>query len=346
MKRSVWPSVSVVIATRNSDRTLFRCLSSIRNQDYPLPLEIILADGGSQDKTIDIANQFKTKIIAVPEYQQNAEYNKGIAVNAAKNDVLLMIDHDNILPHKNWLKKMVKPLIDDSTIFGSGVLQFHYDKKMSLVDRYSALFGGTDPVTIFFNKSAHQSYLYKNFRLKGNLIENRKTYYKVQLNPNSLPALGGNGSILRRKLLSKAKSSPEYFFHIDIHVDLARQGYITYAFVKDTIIHLTNNNFIPFLRRRRYFIEKYHFVDQTKRRYSIYDSKVDKMALIRFIIYSLSIILPTIDATRGFIKIPDLAWFLHPLMCLGILLVYGITTIKEGVKNVLLARKSSTGDRS
>lgn len=344
-KKIIWPSVSVVIATRNSERTLESCLSSVREQGYTSALEIVIADGGSVDKTLEIAKTFNSRVIPVPERKQNAEYNKGVAVNAAKNDILLMIDHDNILPHKNWLKKMIKPLLEDNKIFGSGVLRFHYDKKLSLVDRYSALFGATDPVPFFFNKSAHQSYLYDGFHLRGKLISEENDYYKVTLDPSALPALGGNGSVLRRKLLSKAKASPEYFFHIDIHVDLAKQGYITYAFVKDTIIHLTNNNFIPFLRRRRYFIEKYHFVDQTKRRYSIYNSERDKMALVGFIIYSISIIFPTIDAARGFLKVPDIAWFLHPFMCLGILLVYGITTIKEEVKNVFLAGKTSVSNR-
>ncbi len=337
-KINKWPSISVVIATRNSARTLSQCLSSIEKQNYPANIEIVIADGGSTDKTLEIVKKFNARVINVPENKQNAEYNKGVAANNCKNELLLMIDHDNILPHKNWLKKMVKPLIEEEEIFGSGVLRFHYDKKMTLIDRYSALLGGTDPVPFFFNKSAHQSYLYSGFHLKGKVIKEREDYVKVKLNLNSFPALGGNGSILRRKLLSKAKSSPEHFFHIDIHVDLARKGFTTYAFVKDSIIHLTNNNFIPFLRRRRYFIEKYHFVDHSKRRYSIYNPQTDKLALIGFVFYSISIVLPTIDSIRGFLKVADIAWFLHPLICLGILAVYGITTIKEGIKNVFLAR--------
>lgn len=334
----IWPSVSVTIATRNSQRTLSRCLSSVRLQNYPSKVEIVIADGGSIDKTLEIAKKFNARIFNVPEEKQNAEYNKGIAVNQAKNDVILMIDHDNILPHKNWLKKMIRPLLDDKEIFGSGVLSFHYDKKMSLIDRYSALLGGTDPVPFFFNKSAHQSYLFDGFHLRGRLIKDEREYYKIRLDANDLPTLGGNGSIIRRSLLSKANSAPGYFFHIDIHVDLAKRGYTTYAFVKDTIIHLTGNSFFPFLRRRRYFIEKYYFEDQSKRRYSVYDPKKDKIALVLFIIYSLTIIMPIVDATKGFIKLPDVAWFIHPFMCIGILVVYGITTIREGVKNVFLGR--------
>ncbi len=330
-----WPTVSVAIATRNSERTLSQCLTSVKNQDYPAAIEIILGDGGSVDSTIDIAKKFKVKFIPIPPTKQNAEYNKGVAVNAAKNEVILMIDHDNILPHKNWLKKMIRPLIEDEKIFGAGVLRFGYDKKMSLIDRYSALLGGTDPIPFFFNKSAHQSYLYDGFHLKGRLIEETDEYYEVELFPKNLPALGGNGSVLRRSVLAKAKSDPDHFFHIDIHVDITKKGLRNYAFVKDTIIHLTGNNFFPFLRRRRYFIEKYHFEDQSKRRYSIYDSKVDKLSLFLFIIYSVTIIMPVVDAVRGYMKVQDPAWFVHPFMCLGILLVYGITSIKQEIKYVI-----------
>lgn len=336
--KSTWPSVSAVIATRNSSRTLSACLESIRAQNYPSPVEIVIADGGSVDKTIEIARQFKAKIIPVPEEKQNAEYNKGVAANAARNDILVMIDHDNILPHQGWLKNMIIPLIEDREIFGAGVLRFHHDKKMSLIDRYSALLGGTDPVVFFFNKSAHQSYLYGNFHLKGKLFLDKGDYYKIRLSNQGIPALGGNGSILRRSLLSRADSKPDHFFHIDIHVDLVKQGYIKYAFVKDTIIHLTGTSFLSFLRRRRYFIEKYHFEDHLKRRYSIYDPKKDKLALIVFVLYASSVVVPLFDSIRGFTKVRDVAWFIHPFMCLGILVVYGITFIREEIKNVFLAR--------
>lgn len=345
MKKN-WPTISFVIATRNSERTLARCLLSVRNQAYASEVEIVIADGGSKDKTLQIAKRYGAKILNVPEHKQNAEYNKGVAANAAKNEILLFIDHDNILPHKNWLKNMIRPLLEDKEIIGSGVLRFKYERKMSLIDRYSALFGGTDPVTIFFNKSAHQGYLYNGFHLRGKLIKENNGYVEVELDPQSLPALGGNGAILRRSLLKKANSKPDYFFHIDIHFDLAKLGFTRYAFVKDTIIHMTDTSLLSFLRRRRYFIEKYHFEDNSKRRYSIYNPKNDKLALIGFILYSSTVIMPTIDALRGFTKVRDLAWFIHPLMCLGVMIVYGITTVKEGVNNVFLAKKVGSGDRS
>ncbi len=84
MNKTTWPSVSVAIATRNSQRTLAQCLESVRLQDYPSRIEIVLADGGSIDKTLEIAKKFHAKVIDVPEEKQNAEYNKGVAVNNTK----------------------------------------------------------------------------------------------------------------------------------------------------------------------------------------------------------------------------------------------------------------------
>lgn len=335
---SIWPSVSFATATFNSGRTLEKTLISIKKQHYPAPVEIVIADGGSTDSSIAIAKKYGAKVIAVPIEKQNAEYNKGVAANQIKHEILAMVDHDNILPTNSWLKHMVQPLIDDPTIIGAGTFRFHHDRSMTVLDRYFALIGSPDPIPFFLNKSAHQSWLYNGFHLRGRLVEERPDYYVVELDPEKMPALGGNGCVLRRSLLKEAKSDPDNFFHIDIHVDLAKKGYRRYAFVKETIKHLTNNSILPFLSRRRYFIEKYHFLDYSRRRYSIYEPKKDKLALVGYIIYSATFIGPLTHATLGYFRRPDPAWFLHPIMCFAMLVVYGFPTVKQELRRVLLAR--------
>jgi glycosyltransferase involved in cell wall biosynthesis len=50
------PSISIVIPTYNGEQTLAQCLESIVKQDYPREkVEIIIVDGGSKDKTLDVA---------------------------------------------------------------------------------------------------------------------------------------------------------------------------------------------------------------------------------------------------------------------------------------------------
>lgn len=53
------PTVSIIIPTLNSAKTLRACLESIAMHDYPKEkLEIIIADAGSADQTLDIISEF------------------------------------------------------------------------------------------------------------------------------------------------------------------------------------------------------------------------------------------------------------------------------------------------
>ncbi len=59
-------TISIIIPTLNSARTLKDCLDSIAIQDYPKDkIEIIIADGGSTDDTMAIINSTNpTNILA------------------------------------------------------------------------------------------------------------------------------------------------------------------------------------------------------------------------------------------------------------------------------------------
>ena len=137
MKNKKFPVISVVIATYNSDRTLEKCLQSLRKQNYPQNLvELIIADGGSIDSSREIALKYKATIVDVPKDRQGAEYNKGYGLQYAKGEFILCIDHDNILPHKEWLNKMLAPLLSNPGVVASEPWRYHYDKSFSLLDRY------------------------------------------------------------------------------------------------------------------------------------------------------------------------------------------------------------------
>lgn len=339
MKKTDLLSISIIIATFNSERTIDECLKSVKFQDYPKELlELIVVDGGSKDKTIFIAKKYGAKVINVSSDKQNAEYNKGVGVNFAKNEIIFLIDHDNILPHKHWFEKMIAPFLNYPSLVGVEPLRFFYDKKMTALDRYFALIGGSDPVAYYLGKNSHLSWMFDKYNLYGEARDFGE-YYIVKFSPRKIPALGGNGAAIRRELLLKhAKADPGHFFHIDVNVDLIKKGYNTYGIFKDAIIHLTNNKYIPFLMRRAYFIQKYYFEDKKKRRYSVYEPEEDKLNLLKYVFYSLTIVVPLFDAVRGFVKIRDFAWFLHPVMSFCMVFVYGIPTVKEKIKNVVLER--------
>ena len=70
------------------------------------------------------------------------------------------------------------------------------------------------------------------------------------------------------------------------------------------------------------------FKSMKKRRYSVF-MKGDEVKLVLYLLYTITLIKPLYDATRGFLKIPDPAWFLQPVMCWITTLMYSYATIKR-----------------
>jgi len=333
-----YPTISVVIPTFNSEATITKCLSSLRNQNYPKKnIEIILVDGGSSDRTKKIVSKYIIKWFEVDIRKQNVEYNKSIGIQKAKGDLLLMLDHDNILPNRNIIKKMVQPFLDHKDMVGVETLRYHYDPSLTLLDRYIALFGVNDPLAWYIGKADRVSMLYDSYYKKYNPLD-LGNYYIVYFTADNLPTIGANGFMIRRSILLKyADTKPGKFFPIDVNVDLVRKGYNKYAFIKDSILHLSGHgSVLSYIKRRMLFMRQY-YLNETSismrkvRRYSVYEKK-DFWRLVYFIIISLTLAIPLYHSIRGYIKIRDNAWFLHPILCLGFVLIYGYVMIEHLIK--------------
>ena len=73
------PSVSVIMPTYNSGKTIRMSLESIKNQSLDQNLiEILVVDGGSTDNTIDIAKEFNCRIIQNPKVNPEFAKHEGI----------------------------------------------------------------------------------------------------------------------------------------------------------------------------------------------------------------------------------------------------------------------------
>ncbi|MBI5183741.1 MAG: glycosyltransferase, partial [Nitrospinae bacterium] len=144
------PTVSIIIPTLNSARTLKDCLYSITIQDYPKDkIEIIIADGGSTDDTMAIINSFNpTNILVVPNPLKTGEAGKAAALKRANNQILAFIDSDNILQDEDWLKRMIEPF-KDPEIIASEPIEYTYRASDSYITRYCALLGMNDPLCLF-----------------------------------------------------------------------------------------------------------------------------------------------------------------------------------------------------
>lgn len=311
--------VSFIIPTLNAGKVISPCLRSIKRQtitDY----EIIIADGGSTDNTLAIAKKYQVKI--VPNPLKTAEAGKAVALQHARGKYIALIDSDNILPTKNWLKLMLLPF-KDPKIVCSEPIRFTYRQDGGFIERYSALLGANDPYAWFSGVYDRYSYLTNRWtNLRLDQID-KDQYLKITLKPSQqFPTIGANGTIFRTNFLKK-NFRGDYLFDIDILSSLSKPIFV--AKVKTGIIHTyCESSILKFIRKQnRRLTDMYSY--QKIRQYD-WRQKIDFFSLVksnfRFALYSFFFVPALLDSVRGYLKKPDPAWFFHPLACFLSFFIY------------------------
>ena len=82
-------TLSVVLATFNEEKNLGGCLDSIKD----IADEIVIVDGSSSDKTVEIAEKYKAKV-KITTNKPNFHINKQMAIDMATKDWVLQLDGD------------------------------------------------------------------------------------------------------------------------------------------------------------------------------------------------------------------------------------------------------------
>jgi len=111
--------VSIIIPTYNEEKYLEKTLRALENQDCKEKYEIIVADGGSKDKTLKIAERHKTKIVITKKRGIAIGRNAGAKV--AKGEILIFIDSDTV-PNSSLIKSYVKVFKDKEILAATGPL--------------------------------------------------------------------------------------------------------------------------------------------------------------------------------------------------------------------------------
>jgi len=86
------PLVSIIIPTRNEEKNISRCISSVKKQAYPQDkIELIVVDNYSADKTLALAREL-TKHVYKKGQERSSQRNYGAEL--AKGKHLLFLDAD------------------------------------------------------------------------------------------------------------------------------------------------------------------------------------------------------------------------------------------------------------
>jgi len=317
-----YPFVSFVIPCYNSEILLPRLLKSIVDQDYPREkMEIIAADGGSSDSTLEILKKYKVVIVHnKKQFPEGFGMGKAQGIEKAKGEFVVVVDSDNELQGKDWLKQSLDPLLQCPDAFGAACIM-QVRPTDTLINRYLS-FIGTDPFAVYRSFEAKYAFGFlKRAQDFGN-------YYLYTIGDKEFLCTGGNCFIYRKKCLDLIGG---YSYDVENVLSLVCKGWKRFVIPKYARTHhLSVLSFGAFLRKRINWSLNYSKGSRPHRLYSWLPQRPFEYVFIPLFIFSNLILVPQIlVAFFMIIKKKDSAWIWHPLASFAITVLYVLLGLRS-----------------
>ena len=105
--------ISVVLAVHNEAENLPKCLNAVK----PFADEIVVVDGESSDETIKVAKSLGARVLSTTN-KANFHINKQMAMDAAKGELILQLDADEIVDEElaEFIKKIAHQLSEGQVL--------------------------------------------------------------------------------------------------------------------------------------------------------------------------------------------------------------------------------------
>jgi len=165
-KKPVQPAISVVIPAYNEEKLLPQCLDSLRKQDFDRPFEVIVVDGGSKDRTVNIARRFGARVIR--------QKGKGIGdarflgCRKARGEIIANTDADAILP-RDWLSQ-IYAFFERNPQIGAVAGGFRWTADAHWLLRFFSRFNSLGDRVIGF-LAGHYFFSGRNFAIRRTIYE-------------------------------------------------------------------------------------------------------------------------------------------------------------------------------
>jgi len=312
--------VTFIIPVLNGEKFLNKCLKSITSQIYRKDLiEIIVADGGSTDSTVNISKKYKCKIINNP--RKKAEYGHEEALKIAKGDIIIYFAADNILPCKDWVKKIIKPFEENKKIIGV-YTHISTNKKDNLLNQYYSNLH-VEPFSWFVYGDSVNPRLYSKIY---QILIKKENYFVFKLPTKNFPLIAwAQGFAVRKSFKRSKKTLGDDMLPV---IQIIKEKKLL-AYVHDAGIY--HDHIVSF----SHYLDKY----QSRIRESFRDKNIGylnrekffskKRKILKYIwmLYSISIIGPLYHSILWFLKKRDISYIYHAPCCffLGILIFYEYT---------------------
>ncbi|MGC9103419.1 MAG: glycosyltransferase [Candidatus Methanodesulfokora sp.] len=124
--------ISVIIPTKNEERYIKKCLVSLGKQRKYIK-EIIVVDGGSTDRTVEIARKYADIVLVDPKLDSPGK-GRNAGAKIAKGSILAFVDADTLVCDK-WGEAIINAFSQKEVLMASGPV-YPYDSSIWLKIAY------------------------------------------------------------------------------------------------------------------------------------------------------------------------------------------------------------------
>lgn len=324
-----YPLISIVIATKNSEKTLALTLQSIKNQSYPQDkVEVLVIDGISQDTTRMIAKKFEVKVIDNPKV--GFIPGKHLGYLKAKGDYLMYLDSDEELYNPDSLKVKILAFLSDQQIKGVVSTGYKSPKNFPFINRYINEFG--DPFSFFIYRSTinYEFFLKKLLERYKRVIDNDNfaVFDFSSAKPLPLIELVAMGCMVDlnylRKEFPEIRTTPNLIPHLFYLIN--KRGSLIALTKNDPIIHYSSDTLSRYLKKIAWRVRNNIFSKYTVGTAGFAGRDLFQPLLYRwkrylYIFYSLSMLFPIIDSFKLVLTRKDVVFLIHPFLCIYTIII-------------------------
>lgn len=317
------PRISIVIPTFNSEKTLRKTLESIKKQRYPKnKIEVLIIDGGSQDRTLEIARRYHYRILSNP--RGDLIFAKHIGFMKATGKYLMSLDSDEVMRNTHSIELKIRSFSKNKNVKSVMSSGLETPAKYSEINYYINDFG--DPFSYFVYKLSQNPKFYSKqlSKIAVKVAEDKDCTIFDLSRAEALPIIEptGAGGVIdlkyaRSKIpeLKKNLSLVTLIFYI-----LNKKGGLLGVTKSDPIIHYSSGSVEKYLKKISSRVKNNVFQTEMGRggfsgREQFIPANLRYKKYL-FLPYSFSIILPFLDSLSFVITRKRTIYLIHPLICL------------------------------
>ena len=306
------PFVSYIMPTYNAERYLARSLGSIFTQTYPRDrYEVLVADGGSTDRTREVLSAYPVALIENP--RRDAESGKYLAIQRSRGEICILLDSDNIIADPDWLARSLAPLKEDPRLLGVESAPL-LARDFTSVNEYANLLVIADPLARMLASTPH--------------IEKRSGYLVKHFARGACPVSGANGFLWRRSVIEECiNHEARVFAETNALAALAERRALSYAYLPGSgVYHYYCGDLADFAGKRRKIAGKF-LARKARKEHTWVDTRGRALFVLAGIYLGRGVG-PALEGTYRALATGHTAWLWHPVASFITIRIYAAHYIR------------------